>query len=228
MSRPPTTDSSAAYRESEAAFYQDLLAERHEAFEYLYQQTYQLCMPYALSRGSKQEEAEDLLQECLAIFVQKLRGGTYTFQEGARISTYFYRVYSNQWKKMFEQRTRRGEVPLLPEDAEESEGEEPYRTTTTASPFVAILRTEEGTERAIALSEAELSDYDDDERAWIFQKLNRSFQLLSDDCQKVLQWFYVEEWSLRQIAGALGMTEASATVKRFKCAKYLKEKFRLL
>ena len=85
-----------AYRHSETRFYEELRTERNEAFSCLYLQTYELCLPYALSKGSDQEEAEDLLQECLAIFVEKLRNGDYLFQEGDKITTYLYRVYINQ------------------------------------------------------------------------------------------------------------------------------------
>lgn len=217
-----------AYRHSEARFYEELRTERHEAFSCLYLQTYELCLPYALNKGSDQYEAEDLLQECLAIFVEKLRNGDYIFQEGAKITTYFYRVYINQWKKAFEKKSKRGEVRLQPQYNNEQEDEEPYKENAVDSPFKAILRGEEGEEQALAINDAAaFNDYDDDERAWIFKKLTRAFSLLADDCQKVLNWFYVEDWSLRQIAEALNMTESSATVKRFKCAKYLKDKFHL-
>ncbi|GAB3169300.1 RNA polymerase sigma factor [Telluribacter humicola] len=221
------SDPCSLYQQSEAFFYNELLKERHEAFMCLYKQTYQLCLPFALSKGSKQEEAEDLLQECLAIFVEKLRSGSYTFLEGAKITTYFYRIYINQWKKAIEHKVKRAEVQLQTESVVEQDEDEFYKPATSTSPFVAILRNEEGENQALPIDDAIYSDYDDDERAWIFRKLNRAFHLLAEDCQKVLNWFYVEDWSLRQIAEALNMTEASATGKRFKCAKYLKEKFRL-
>lgn len=220
-------DPCQAYRHSETRFYEELRTERHEAFSCLYLQTYELCLPYALSKGSDQEEAEDLLQECLAIFVEKLRNGDYLFQEGAKITTYFYRVYINQWKKAFEKKSKRGEVRLQVQNGNEQDDEESYKEKFAASPFSAILRGENGEEETLAINDDAFNDYDDDERAWIFKKLTRAFALLADDCQKVLNWFYVEDWSLRQIAEALDMTESSATVKRFKCAKYLKEKFRL-
>ena len=82
-------DRCQVYNKSELLFYQDLQKERSEAFTCLYIQTYQLCLPYAFGKGSYQEESEDLLQECLAIFVEKLRNGDFVFQEGAKITTYF-------------------------------------------------------------------------------------------------------------------------------------------
>lgn len=201
------TDSCKRYRDSDLVFYEELLHEKREAFSCLYLQTYQQCIPYVLKRGSNQEQAEDLLQECLAIFVSKVRDGSYVHQEGTRITTYFHRIYINQWKKSLDQLTRRAEVRLETRLAADED--------------------DEGNAFSADLPEAISQAYDEDERSWIFKKLDRAFQLLAEDCRKVLKWFYVEDRSLRDIAGELGMTEASATVKRFKCAKYLKEKFHL-
>jgi RNA polymerase sigma factor (sigma-70 family) len=226
----PVQDPCQHYQANEVQFYDDLRAELPEAFTCLYLQTYQRCLPYALNKGSDQADAEDLLQECLGIFVEKIRDGSYAFQEGAKISTYFYRIYINQWKKSIEQRVRRGEVRLQAQvEPSDSDEDESYKATSPSSPFVAIVRGDDGEEESVTLPDMiGLQDYDEDERAWVFGKLRRAMELLAEDCRKVLTWFYVEDWSLRQIGEALGLTEASATVKRFKCAKYLKEKFRLV
>ncbi|MFN3589974.1 MAG: RNA polymerase sigma factor [Spirosomataceae bacterium] len=198
------------YLGNELLFYQDLQTERATAFQCLYLQTYQMCLPYAKSKGANQEEAEDLLQECLAIFIEKVRNGSYAFQENAKITTYFYRIYVNQWKKMAERKLKRGEVSLPWFESAFSEDNEPSNKELT------ILH--------ISGEEA----YDEEERTWIFTKLQKAMNLLKEDCRQVLTWFYVEDWSLRQIGEALGLTEASATVKRFKCATYLKKKFELV
>lgn len=219
-------DYSQKYQESELHFYQDLQKEHPDAYTFLYLQTYKLCLPYALHKGSNQEESEDLLQECLAIFVDKLRNGSYVFQEGVKITTYLYRIYINQWKKGFEQKTKRGEVRLRINDDIEQEDDETFKSSSV--PLISIFKGQEEEGQILKINEDLLfDDYDEEERTWIFKKLNRSFMLLAEDCRNVLQWFYIEDWSLKQIAEALKMSEASATVKRFKCAKYLKEKFRL-
>jgi RNA polymerase sigma factor (sigma-70 family) len=197
-------DSCKRYRDSDLLFYEELLLEKHGAFSCLYLQTYRQCVPYAVKRGSSQEQAKDLLQECLAIFVSKIRDRSFVYQEGTRITTYFQSIYINQWKKSLDLAARRNEVSL-----EGITGREDDRDAF-----------ETGLEAMV------LQEYDEDERSWIFKELDRAFQLLAEDCRKVLRWFYVEDRSLRDIAGELGMTEASATVKRFKCAKYLREKFR--
>ena len=197
-------DSCKRYRDSDLLFYEDLLLEKHEAFSCLYLQTYRQCIPYVLKRGSDQEQAEDLLQECLAIFVSKVRDRSFVYQEGTRITTYFQSIYINQWTKRLALLSRRAEVGLEH-----------------------ITGLEEGNTFGAAIQELVFQEYDEEERSWIFRKLDRAFQLLAEDCRKVLRWFYVEDRSLREIAAELGMTEASATVKRFKCARYLREKFHL-
>jgi len=193
------------YRDSDLLFYEELLLEKHEAFTCLYLQTYRQCIPHVVKRGSDQEQAEDLLQECLAIFVSKIRDRSFVYQDETRITTYFQSIYINQWKKSLSVAARRGEVSL-DSIADLDEDRDAF-----------------GNDLAENISQ----DYDEDERSWIFRKLDRAFQLLAEDCRKVLRWFYIEDRSLRDIAGELGMTEASATVKRFRCAKYLREKFHL-
>lgn len=217
------------YYKSELLFYQDLQKERSEAFTCLYLQTYQLCLPYALGKGSCQEESEDLLQECLAIFVEKLRNGNFVFQEGAKITTYFYRIYINQWKKAFEKKTKRGEVRLQMNADIELDEDETYQHKLGSLISIFKVNEEDDEGKILKITDESIyKDYDEDERTWIFKKLKHCFSLLGEDCQNMLQWYYVEDLKLKQIAEALKITEASATVKRFKCAKYLKEKFRLV
>ncbi|MCF0069400.1 sigma-70 family RNA polymerase sigma factor [Dyadobacter sp. CY261] len=220
-------DSCKRYRDSDLVFYEELLHEKREAFSCLYFQTYQQCIPYVLKRGSDREQAEDLLQECLAIFVCKVRDGSYMYQEGTRITTYFHRIYINQWKKNLDQQTRRGEIRLERHFSTADNDEESYKGETIGNTFKIAGLDDDGNAFEADLPDTIFQAYDDDERSWIFRKLDRAFQLLAEDCRKVLRWFYVEDRSLRDIASELGMTEASATVKRFKCAKYLKEKFHL-
>lgn len=222
-----SNDPCKAYRQSESRFYQELRDGAEQAFACLYQQTYRQCIPYALERGTGQDDARDLLQDCLAIFVDKIRDGSYVYQEGVQITTYFYRIYINQWKKSLESRSRKKEVRL--EINPGTDDDDPENSVSMASNSVsrAVFTGEDGDEQIIDIPEQVLEAYDDDERNWIFKKLHRAFGLLAEDCRKMLHWFYVEDRSLREIATELGMTENSATVKRFKCAKYLKDKFHL-
>jgi len=60
------------------------------------------------------------------------------------------------------------------------------------------------------------------ERMEIVNAVRQSLQQLKDECRKLLEWFYVEELSLREIAERLGMKESSVKSKRYDCAEKLK------
>ncbi|GAB3261143.1 hypothetical protein GCM10027347_25990 [Larkinella harenae] len=73
------------------------------------------------------------------------------------------------------------------------------------------------------LDPADTSDVEKDlERMDIVQLVQQSLSQLKDVCRNLLEWFYVEELSLREIAGRLGMKEESVKSKRYQCAEKLK------
>ncbi|MGV3556518.1 RNA polymerase sigma factor [Larkinella arboricola] len=61
------------------------------------------------------------------------------------------------------------------------------------------------------------------ERMTIVSAVQKSLHQLKDVCRNLLEWFYVEELSLRDIAQRLGMKEESVKSKRYQCAERLKE-----
>ncbi len=208
------------YRYSDQLLYEDLLLEKHEAFRFLYEQVYQSCMPYASKNRMQTDAAEDLLHDCLAIFVEKLRKGTYQWQAGAKVSTFFYKIFQNQCLK----KCKKSASHQLHETFDEEQAA-PEADHNTVGDLVFFIE-QEGDD-SFDDFEYEHEDYDEAERTWIFNKLQRAMDLLQEDCRLVLQLFYVEDASLQAIANIFEMTLASAAQKRFKCAKYLKEKFRL-
>ena len=56
----------------------------------------------------------------------------------------------------------------------------------------------------------------------IVDAVRQSLGQLKDDCRKLIEWFYVEELSLRDIADRLAMKETSVKSKRYDCAEKLK------
>lgn len=60
------------------------------------------------------------------------------------------------------------------------------------------------------------------ERMDVVAAVQQSLQQLKDDCRKLLEWFYVDEISLREIAERLGMKEESVKSKRYQCAEKMK------
>lgn len=60
------------------------------------------------------------------------------------------------------------------------------------------------------------------ERLEIVNIVRASLGQLKDDCRQLIEWFYIDELSLRDIAGRMGMKESSARSKRYSCAEKLK------
>lgn len=61
------------------------------------------------------------------------------------------------------------------------------------------------------------------ERFELVEIVRQSLGQLKDECRKVVEWFYIEELSLREIAEKLGMKESSVKSKRYQCTEKLKE-----
>lgn len=60
------------------------------------------------------------------------------------------------------------------------------------------------------------------ERLDVVKAVQQSLHQLKGVCRNLLEWFYVEELSLREIADRLGMKEESVKSKRYQCAEKLK------
>lgn len=60
------------------------------------------------------------------------------------------------------------------------------------------------------------------ERLDVVRTVRQSLQQLKEDCRRLLEWFYVDELSLREIAEKLAMKESSVKSKRYTCAEKLK------
>lgn len=63
---------------------------------------------------------------------------------------------------------------------------------------------------------------EDLERLEVVKIVRQSLEQLKGDCRQLIEWFYVDELSLREIAERLGMKESSARSKRYTCAEKLK------
>ncbi|GAA4450188.1 hypothetical protein GCM10023189_10520 [Nibrella saemangeumensis] len=192
---------------NEAAFYEALRAEQRQAFSCLYSRVHNQFVPLACQRGGSYDEALDIMNDCLAIFLQKVRSGEFVFQPDTKITSYLYRICYNQWHNYIDKRQQRREVSF-DGNRNGAGGDDGDEEDSSGEPVP--LADEAGDE--------------EEQSEWV-HRLNRAVALLREDCQKMLHWFYVEELSLREIGERLSMTEASAAVKRFKCAKYLRDRY---
>lgn len=77
------------------------------------------------------------------------------------------------------------------------------------------------------LEVADIGDIQADlERLVIVETVRKSLGLLKEECRQLLEWFFVDELSLREIAQRLGLKETSAKSKRYDCTEKLKTIYR--
>lgn len=62
----------------------------------------------------------------------------------------------------------------------------------------------------------------DIERIETINSVKNALNLLKEDCRKLIEWFYIDEFSLKEIAEKLNMKETSTKQKRFDCMQKLK------
>lgn len=60
------------------------------------------------------------------------------------------------------------------------------------------------------------------ERGEIIKIVNTALNKLKDDCRNMIEWFYIDELPLKEIAEKLGMKETSTKQKRYDCTEKLK------
>jgi|GEM_PF-1539015 len=199
--------------EDNAGFYRVLLDDSQRAWECLYLRAYRTFIPYACQRSAiSTDDALDLLQEGLAEFAVKLKAGKYTFQ-GSAVTAYVFTVCRNRWVSFLKKKRLPRADPSGGEP--DDEGDDASPPPSFLSENEADSDDERGTDPA-----SRDSIWEDAEVDW--EAVNRAFAESSEDCRTMLQCFYVEEKSLGECAGRIGLQEASGKVKRFRCAQRMK------
>ena len=61
------------------------------------------------------------------------------------------------------------------------------------------------------------------ERSETVAQVRAALGQLKDDCRQLIEWFYIEELSLKEIAEKMGMKESSTKQKRYDCTEKLKQ-----
>lgn len=61
------------------------------------------------------------------------------------------------------------------------------------------------------------------ERDEVITQVRQAMNQLKNDCRQLIEWFYMEEFSLREIAEKLGMKESATKQKRYDCTKKLQQ-----
>ncbi|MPR32308.1 RNA polymerase sigma factor [Salmonirosea aquatica] len=61
------------------------------------------------------------------------------------------------------------------------------------------------------------------ERGELITQVRNALVQLKNDCRQLVEWFYIDDLSLRDIAEKLGMKESSTKQKRYDCTEKLKK-----
>ena len=61
------------------------------------------------------------------------------------------------------------------------------------------------------------------ERGELITQVRAALHQLKGDCRQLIEWFYIDDFSLREIAEKLGMKESSTKQKRYDCTEKLKQ-----
>lgn len=201
----------AGFQEDHAGFYRALLADAQRAWECLYLRAYRTFVPYACQRSPiSTDDALDLLQEGLAEFAVKLKNGRYAFQ-GSPVTAYVFTVCRNRWVT-FLKRNRIQRLEAANETADEDEEAD--------GPAPIFLNRSDDEEETGAETTGRDPIWEEADVDW--EAVGRAFAELGEDCRTMLHCFYVEEKSLGECGGRIGLQENSAKVKRFRCAQRMK------
>ncbi|PSR56860.1 sigma-70 family RNA polymerase sigma factor [Adhaeribacter arboris] len=117
---------------------QSLIADREKTLEKIYARAYPMVLHYVKQHGGYPEDAQDLVQEALIIFYEKIMLEELTLT--ASVTTYLMGICKNLWRRELEKRQRREEWNIEKTDvAEEVNSPEPDSPTLELIYFVEQL-----------------------------------------------------------------------------------------
>jgi len=104
------------------------LTNREKAFTKIYARTYPMVLHYVKQHQGTPEDAQDLLQEAVIIFYEKIMHEEFNLT--AASSTYLMSICKNKWRQELEKRKRQQQLSAArePEQEEASETETEYPT----------------------------------------------------------------------------------------------------
>lgn len=197
------------FQADETAFYQALLANDQNAWDYLMIQVHnQFVVPQ-----SRQNYDYDTLisayTEGMAVAKDNILSGRFT-HEKAKVATYVHSICRFTLLNLYEKDKRRREISPFTEqaatDAETSDSDA-VTTATTAEPANWLMQTETG------------------DHSWALEPLKRAMAGLKDRCQTILRMFYIDGVSDREVAVQLNITEANLRQHRRNCVMGLRQSF---
>ncbi len=96
-----------------------------KVLDYLYKKYYRMMVKIVITNNGTEEEAQDVYQEALIVFWQKVISDKLVLT--SKISTYLYSICLNQWRKELDRKSRLSHVEKDGEEYQRLEEEESYQ-----------------------------------------------------------------------------------------------------
>jgi RNA polymerase sigma factor (sigma-70 family) len=176
--------------------YSDIKANDESALAALYTYNYPKVEAYVIRNSGTADQARDVYQEAFITVWQHIQSNRFREQDTGSIHGYLYQVAKNKWLDYLRSSRFKKTAPL-PDVMRE---EDLPGNTTDNETYEARMQEEEKLQKTIS-----------------------AFGSLSDECRDMLRRFYFEKRSLRTIARAISINEASARNKKYRCMQKLRE-----
>jgi len=165
------------------------------AYQALYEQAYWYCASYLLQQGAQEADAKATFNRALEIFWTKMQ--TPDFELSCQPKTYLYAVCRNLWLKQLRKQKKN---PILQDEER-----------LLQEPLPHLVQ-----EEVYFLEEEEADPL-------LMTAMKALSSMKNTDCQKVLELYYFEKKSHREIEQIMGFADNYSKVKKNSCIKQLKK-----
>jgi len=159
----------------------------------LYQDNFKKVKVFILQNNGSMPQAKDTYQEAFITMYQNIKAGKFTPTNQTALQGYLYQIAKNKW------------IDYLRSSR--------YKKTTQIEPDFQI-KDEESSVLEFDVSSEEYS---------LQNKTTKAFNQLGVECKKLLEDFYFQKKSLREIAMSFNIGEASARNKKYRCIQKLRK-----
>ena len=158
----------------------------------LYQKNYKKVEIFILKNNGSMPQAKDTYQEAFIAMYQNIKANKFTPTNESALQGYLYQIAKNKWTDFL--RSSR------------------YKKTSQMSESFHIKDEDN------ALSEFDISEEEFNPQNLVMEAFNQ----LGDECKKLLEVYYFQKKSLREIAAVFHIGEASARNKKYRCIQKLR------
>jgi len=159
----------------------------------LYQENYKKVEIFILKNNGSMPQAKDTYQEAFIAMYQNIKADKFAPSNNTAVQGYLYQIAKNKWTDFL--RSSR------------------YKKTAKMADGFQI-RDEDAGEVEFDISTEEYT---------IQNQAMEAFSHLGAECKKLLEVFYFQKKSLREIAAAFNIGEASVRNKKYRCIQKLRE-----